>query len=78
MNQTLELIFFYRESRDVELNPNVNVTEMSGALGIHWQSGNEYYEASLVQQNIVESAILNAHVSGKMQEVVYFLYYISF
>ena len=61
----------------MELNPTVNVTEMSGALGIHWQSGNDYYEASLVQQNLVEQPNLNAHCPGKMQEVpllVYFLY----
>ena len=64
-------IFFlnYRENKDFEIDPNLNITEMSGGLRVHWQNQNEYYKNSLENNEQKEIINLKAHSSGKMQQV---------
>ena len=63
--------FNYRESKDFEIDPNLNITEMSGGLRVHWQNQKEYYKNSLENNEEKEIINLKAHSSGKMQQVIF-------
>ena len=72
-------IFFfdYRENKEFGVDPYLNITEMlvglgvGGGLGVHWQNEKNYYEDSLENKSQKEIIKLNAHGSGKMQQVFF-------
>jgi len=57
------------ENKDFEIDPNLNITEMSGGLRVHWQNSKDYYENSLENKSQKEIINLNAHGSGKMLQI---------
>lgn len=58
------------ENKDFEIDPNLNVAEMSGELRVHWQNSTDYYKNSLENKSQKEIIHLNAHGSGKLLQIV--------
>jgi len=57
------------ENKDFEIDPKLNITQMSGGLRVHWQHTKDYNEKSLENKDQTEFINLKAHSSGKMQQV---------
>ena len=66
--------FNYSENKDFEIDPKLNITQMSGGLRVHWQHTKDYNEKSLENKDQTEFINLKAHSSGKMQQVLFILY----
>ena len=70
----IRVFFNYSENKDFEIDPNLNITQMSGGLRVHWQHTKDYNEKSLENKDQTEFINLKAHSSGKMQQVLFILY----
>merc|ERR1719464_2038556 len=57
------------ENKDFEIDPKLNITQMSGGLRVHWQNAKDYNEESLENKDQTEFINLKAHSSGKMQKI---------
>ena len=68
------LFLNYSENKDFEIDPNLNITQMSGGLRVHWQNAKDYNEESLENKDQTEFINLKAHSSGKMQQVLFIVY----
>ena len=70
------ILFFsnYSENKDFEIDPKLNITQMSGGLRVHWQHTKDYNEKSLENKDQTEFINLKAHSSGKMQQVLFILH----
>ena len=66
-----KIFFNYRENKNFEIDPNLNITEMSGGSRVHWQNPKEYFKNSLENKEQKEIINLKAHSSGKMQQVLF-------
>ena len=70
----LFLFLNHSENKDFEIDPKLNITQMSGGLRVHWQHTKDYSEKSLENKDQTEFINLKAHSSGKMQQVLFILY----